>query len=262
MSIVIPLYERLDLMEQQLAQFALDSGMQCVEITYVLDSPELADSLRDMARQLHDLYQIPFRVAFLKRNVGFAGANNAAVSLATGRLLLLLNSDVFPADNGWVGRMKAFYDATPRIGALGVKLLYEDDTLQHAGLYFRREHRAAVWENQHYFKGLERTFRSANTARKVPGVTGACLMISRALYLGQGGLRGMYVRGDYEDSDLCLRLLTSGYDNWYLPDVELYHLEGQSYGWTDRSRASRYNAWMHTRLWNDVIEAAMARFGS
>ena len=47
-------------------------------------------------------------------------------------------------------------------------------------------------------------------------------MISRALYIEQGGLRGMYVRGDYEDSDLCLRLLTSGYDNWYLPDVELY----------------------------------------
>jgi GT2 family glycosyltransferase len=158
--------------------------------------------------------------------------------------------------------MQTFYDVTPRIGALGVKLLYEDDTLQHAGLYFRRDADAAVWENQHYFKGLERTFASANVARTVPAVTGACLMIARALYLQQGGLRGMYIQGDYEDSDLCLRLLTSGYDNWYLPDVELYHLEGQSYGWTGRTRTSRYNAWTHTRLWNDTIQAAMARFSS
>ena len=114
---------------------------------------------------------------------------------------------------------------------------------------------AAVWENQHYFKGLERTFRSANTARKVPGVTGACLMISRALYLEQGGLRGMYVRGDYEDSDLCLRLMTSGYDNWYLPDVELYHLEGQSYAPSIRRVANQYNMWLHSHIWGERITA-------
>jgi GT2 family glycosyltransferase len=218
--------------------------------------------MREGARQLHELYRVPFRVVFLTRNLGFAGANNAAVPLTSGRLLLLLNSDVMPSRPGWLARMRAFYDATPGIGSLGVKLLYEDDTLQHAGLYFRREPNTTVWENEHYFKGLEQTFAPANVTRKVPGVTGACLMISRALYLEQGGLRGMYLQGDYEDSDLCLRLLTAGYDNWYLADVALYHLEGQSYGWTGRTRASRYNAWTHTHLWDDVIRTTMAKFSA
>src|SRR5205085_348626 len=111
-SIVVPLYKRLDLLEQQLAQFALDSDMRGVELIYVLDSPELAGQLKDIARQLHDLYRIAFQIVFLTRNVGFSGANNAVASIATGRLLLLLNSDVFPADKGWVSRMQAFNDLT------------------------------------------------------------------------------------------------------------------------------------------------------
>jgi len=75
-------------------------------------------------------------------------------------------------------------------------------------------------------------------------------------------LPGIYVHGDYEDSDLCLRLIEAGYENWYLPEVELYHLEGQSYLSSERWLTSRYNAWLHTQLWNDQIEKAMARYGT
>jgi GT2 family glycosyltransferase len=240
-------------MEHQLAQLALDPDIRAIEIIYVLDSPELAHELRTVARELHELFHISFQVMFLTRHLGFAGANNAAVAAAKGRLLLLLNSDVFPIEPGWISRMGAFYDRTPNMGALGVKLLYEDDTLQHAGLYFRREDSSGIWQNQHRFKGFDRNFGPANETRLVQGVTGACLMIARDRYNEVGGLSGKYLQGDYEDSDLCLRLLTAGYANWYLPDVELYHLEGQSYEWTGRSRISRYNAWTHARLWNDTI---------
>jgi len=87
-------------------------------------------------------------------------------------------------------------------------------------------------------------------------------MIDRKLYDELGGLRGTFVRGDYEDSDLCLQLTESGRENWYLPDVELYHLEGQSYSATaeqasDRYLANRYNAWVHTHMWHDRIEQIM-----
>jgi GT2 family glycosyltransferase len=259
-SIVVPLYKRVEFLEYQVGQLVLDPAMREHELIYVLDSPEQTEWLRTYARQIYELYRLPFRLVFLSQNLGFAGANNAAASVAHGRLLVLLNSDVLPAAPGWVSRMASFYDATPAIGALGVKLLYEDDTIQHAGLYFRRRDEAAPWENQHYFKGFERDFRAANLPRKVPAVTAACLMIAKELFDAQQGLRGVYVRGDYEDSDLCLRLLAAGFDNWYLPDVELYHLEGQSYGWTDRAGASRYNAWTHTKLWNDDIAAVMERF--
>ena len=67
-----------------------------------------------------------------------------------------------------------------------------------------------MWHDAHYFKGLHRTFPAANVARPVPAVSGACMMIDRALYEELGGLSGKYVRGDYEDSDLCLRLIENG----------------------------------------------------
>jgi GT2 family glycosyltransferase len=260
-SIIIPLYQRIDFLEQQLAQFVHDPDIFQAELIYVLDSPELADNLRDTAAQLFALYRAPFKVVMLVRNSGFSAVNNVGARLAQGRLLLLLNSDVLPDKPGWLGKMIESYDSTPGVGAMAPKLLYEDDSLQHAGLYFYQQ-RNGLWNNEHYFKGLQRHLPAANAPRPVPAVTGACMMIDSGLYERFGGLRGIYVQGDYEDSDLCLRLIEAGYENWYLPDAELYHLEGQSYALTSRQMNGQYNSWLHTRLWNEVIEDVMARYTS
>jgi len=257
-SIIIPLFRRIDFLEHQLAQFVHDEEMARTDILYVLDSPELAEALLDNATQLSGIYRLPFRVVVLNKNAGFAAATNIGASWARGRLLLLLNSDVLPDRPAWLGTMTRFYDATPDIGALGPKLLFEDDSLQHAGLYFLGRGEPRVWENKHYFKGLHRTLPAANIARPVPAVTGACLMISRARYEAMGGLPGMYIQGDYEDSDLCLRLIESGYRNWYLPAVELYHLEGQSYPDELRERTRAFNTWVQTHRWGRQIHALMA----
>jgi GT2 family glycosyltransferase len=254
-SIVVPLYGRADLIEHQLAQFAHDPDLRDVDLVYVLDSPELARSLDYDARQLFELYRIPFRVAVLRRNVGYSAANNLGASIARGRLLLLLNSDVLPDRPGWLDVLLRFHDATPAVGALGAKLLYEDDTIQHAGIHFVRDPSTQLWGNEHRFKGAHRSLGAANLPERVDAVTGACLLISRELYQAIGGLRAVYVQGDFEDSDLCLRLTRQGFENWYLPEAELYHLEGQSYAAPLRGLTSRYNAWLHTWLHGAQIEA-------
>jgi GT2 family glycosyltransferase len=261
-TVVVPLYQRIDFVEQQVCQFSLDPQMAEADLVYVLDSPELQESLRETAGQLSRLHRVAFRVVALKGHSGYSAANNAGASLARGRLLLLLNSDVLPDRPGWLRPLADFYDATPHIGALGPKLLYEDDSLQHAGMYFWRPPGSTVWQNMHYYKGLHRGLPAANVARTVPAVTGAAMMVSAELYRRMGGLQGMYVQGDYEDSDLCLRLMEAGYQNWYLPHVELYHLEGQSYPAALRKLAGRYNRWLHSRLWAARIEDVMAGFGN
>jgi O-antigen biosynthesis protein len=261
LSIVVPLYERVDLLQHQLAQFASDPELADAELIYVLDSPEFAEPFLADAARLFELYRVPFRIATLSRNGGFAVANNRGVSLADGRLLLLLNSDVLPAGPGWLGQLARFHDATPRIGALGPKLLFEDDSLQHAGLYFRRSAAWAAWENAHYFKGLHADLPAANVPRRVPAVTAACLMIERRLYAEVGGLRSIYIQGDYEDSDLCLRLDEAGRENWYRPEVVLYHLEGRSYATAERQANARYNTWLQTSLWGHRIEQWMSEQG-
>ncbi len=152
-------------------------------------------------------------------------------------------------------RWSAFYDSQADIGALGPKLLFEDDSIQHAGVYFEREADSGLWGNLHYFKGLHRDFPAANVTRPVPALTGACLMIDRALYEDVGGLRHEYIlQGGYEDSDLCLRLIDRGRRNWYLADAELYHLEGQAHAPVSRQTTVAHNTWLQTELWGPLIE--------
>jgi GT2 family glycosyltransferase len=114
----------------------------------------------------------------------------------------------------------------------------------------------------HYFKGQHRHLPAANVARQVPAVTGACLMIDRGLYEGVGGLSHQYVQGGYEDSDLCLRLGLKGYEHWYMPNAELYHLEEKSYPKHLRKQVTAYNMWLQTELWGDQIERLMEQYPS
>jgi len=157
---------------------------------------------------------------------------------------------------GWISKLSEFYQALEKPGALGPKLLYEDKSLQHAGLFFEWVQESGVWTNEHYYKGLHADLPAANIARKVPAVTGACLMIDAGLYEAAGGLSGVYVQGDFEDSDLCLRLSQSGRENWYFPGVELYHLEGQSYTSAARQVNYEYNRWLFNEIWANTIPRA------
>jgi GT2 family glycosyltransferase len=257
-TVIVPLYQRLDFLEHQLLQFSLDPELHAADLIFVLDSPELERSLLTKAARLNEHYGVPFRVALMNRSGGFAIANNLAAGLARGRTLLLLNSDAFPVRPGWLGAMKGFYDATPGIGALGPKLLFEDDSIQHAGMFFEYDVPTRVWRNDHYYKGMVRDFPPANVARPVPAVTGACMMVDRELYERLGGLRDIYVQGGYEDSDFCIRLVEVGCRNWYLPHVELYHLEDQSFPSELRTLMASYNGWLHTHLWRDRIEDIMS----
>jgi GT2 family glycosyltransferase len=259
-SIVVPLYKRLDFLEHQMLQFSRDPELAEAELVYVLDSVEQEEELARRARELFALYGIPFRVVNLSSGAGFAGANRHGIEASRGKRLLLLNSDVIPDRPGWLGALNAFYDETERIGALGPKLLYEDDSLQHAGLYFHRPPSGELWENAHCFKGLHKTLPAANVARPVPAVTAACLLIDRDLYEEVGGLPLHYVQGDYEDSELCLKLGEAGRQNWYFPEVELYHLEGQSYVPGVRRVPSEYNMWLHTEIWGERMAKLMSEF--
>lgn len=255
-SVIVPLYRRIDLIEHQMTQFADDPGFRrSADLIYVLDSPELEDELMESARRLYALYRQPFRVAILSANVGFACANNFGASIGEGRIILLLNSDVFPEAPDWLDAMVRFHDSLPNPGAIGPKLLYEDDTLQHAGMYFERLSETQPWSNEHYFKGMHRDLPAASESRPVPAVTGGCMMVARDLYLKMGGLSGDYLQGDFEDSDLCLRLLEAGRQNWYFADAALYHLEASSYDPSRRRLHEGFNRWLHTHLWAEQLGA-------
>ena len=195
-------------------------------------------------------------------NAGYSGANNAGVSVARGNRIVLLNSDVIPGPPraGWA-RCRRSTTRRRASARSGPKLLYEDDSLQHAGHVLLPPNGGRLWANHHYFKGMHRTFAAANVARAVPAMTAACMMIDRDLYQEAGGLSHAYVQGGYEDSDLCLRLIEMGRENWYMPGAELYHLEAQSFTAERRKPAAAYNVWLHTKTWDERIAAVTTEHG-
>ncbi len=253
-SLVVPLFERIDLVEHQLVQFAGDTELHECEVIYVLDSPDQADELEHFARQLHRLYDLPFRTAVLNGNGGVPLARNLGASLATGRHLLFLDSDVLPARTGWVGDLSRLLDARPRAGAVAPKLLHEDESVQHAGMTIEPVAGVREWSIEHRMKGLHTSLPAVNASARVPAVTGACLMIDRALFGRLGGMSWTYVQGDYEDADLCLRLAQEDLDSLYAPEVSLFHLEGQSYPPETRAVNRRYNRWLFSRAWDATLE--------
>lgn len=260
-SIVIPLYKVLDFLRFQLSGMATDPWlMENAELVFVLDSPEIQDETEHLLGGLHLLHGFPMRLVVMNRNGGYARACNTGARMARGSILVMLNSDVVPCDPGWVQTLiEPILRGT--FGAVGPRLIFEDRSLQHAGLYFGRDQRG-IWLNHHFHKGMPSDYLPAQRARTVPGVTGACLVISKDIYDSVGGFTEDYIIGDYEDSDLCLKIRRAGFEIGYEPSACLYHFERQSIRRSQdytRGVASQYNSWLHTERWSDDIAALMAR---
>ncbi len=260
-SIVIPLYRNLDFLRFQFSSMATDPWLMTnAEFIFVLDSPEIQDDTEHMLGGLNILHDMPFKLAIMNRNGGYARACNAGASIATGTTIVMLNSDVVPSEHGWLQQLIQPLFDEPKLGAIGPRLLFEDGSLQHAGLYFARD-RQGIWLNHHYHKGMPGNYAPARRGRDVPGVTGACLITRKDIFDLVGGYSEDYVIGDYEDSDLCLKIRQLGFQIYYEPSVALYHFERRSIRRSAdymRGLASQYNSWLHTQRWNEEICELMA----
>jgi len=259
-SVIVPLYRNLEFLQAQVAAFAVDpSFAEDVEVVYVLDSPEQAAEVEQYLRGLNLLYRLAFTLVVMAKNSGYAVACNAGAAASRGVFLAMLNSDVIPSEPGWLQILTSRIADSPEIAACGPKLLFEDGAIQHAGLYFAENHFGRTL-NHHFYKGMPRDYAPADIERFVPAVTGACLVVRSEAFNAANGFSEDYVIGDYEDSDLCLKLRAEGQKILYVPAAELYHLERQSIRHHDdymRGCADRYNAWLHTRRWADAIHALM-----
>ena len=258
-SIIIPVYRNLNFLGFQFSALARSDGIKDAEIIYVLDSPEQAGFLEGLLRGDYLIHGLPVTMAVHSVNLGFAAAANTGAHVARADTLVFLNSDVVPSSMDWLQRMRDDL-RKPNVGVVGPKLLYLDDSLQFAGMYFEQDPEG-VWYNRHFMKGYPGSHAAANEAREVPAVTGACLMVTRKIFAQLDGFDENFVIGDFEDSDLCIRLVQAGYTCWYQPAAVLYHIERQSVEKHDahgNSAATMVNRWRQHRLWATEIELIMA----
>ncbi|MDB5524664.1 MAG: glycosyltransferase [Rhizobium sp.] len=252
-SIIIPLYKEIGFIRSQLMALAVDAFVvsHC-EIVFVLDDPLIAVGVASLLQGMTYAFGLDIKLVTLDRNGGYALANNIGVAQADGETLILLNSDVIPINRGWIEAALNKLGELPPFSVIGPKLLYGDTSLQHAGMYFDKL-TTGYWQNFHYWKGYGRDFEPATNERVVPAVTGACMIIRKSDYLAVGGFTTDYIVGDYEDSDLCLKLRENQGTPYYMPSIELYHFERQSMpeddGQQDRGSTS-YNRALHTAKWD------------
>lgn len=251
-SVVVPLQRRVDLIEHQFAQFAADPELQVCELLYVLDDPEQGEGLEELAGELFALYGLPFRLAALTEAAGLPIACDLGASLTRGERLLLLGADVLPDRPGWLGVMAAALDGDPAVAAATPKLLYADEAIDQAGLeYSDSAGRDGCQVVRPRLRGMHRSIPAAAGAGPVAAAGLACLMVDATAFHQVGGLRAEYGLGEYEGADLSRRLAQAGYALRYVPEAELYRLEGL--GAAPEELGEPYARWLHSRLWGDAV---------
>ena len=171
----------------------------------------------------------------------YSAINNLGASKAEGEYLLLLNNDTQVITVNWMEEL-LMYAQRNDVGAVGAKLYYGDKTIQHAGVVLGLgAHRTAG--HSHYMQHRENLGYMGRLCytQNVSAVTGACLMVSKALFEKAGGLEESFAVS-LNDVDFCIKLREMGYLNVFTPFAELYHFESASRGLDDKGeKAERYN---------------------
>jgi GT2 family glycosyltransferase len=159
----------------------------------------------------------------------YSKVNNFGAKAATGDYLILLNNDTEVIALNWMEELLMFAQRKD-VGAVGAKLYYADRTIQHAGIVLGLGAHRTAGHIFYRFEGDNLGYMGKLWYQQnVSAVTGACLMVKKALYEELGGLDESFAVA-LNDVDFCLRLREKGLLNIFNPYCELYHYESASRG--------------------------------
>lgn len=191
------------------------------------------------------------RVAVWDKAFNYSAVNNFGVSRAQSGLILLLNNDMEVINPDWMDRMAEHF-CRKEVGAVGAKLYYPDNTIQHAGVIVGlggvagHSHKHRSRDSFGYFGRLVLT-------QNLSAVTAACLMMRKEIFDEIGGFDERYALA-FNDVDLCMRIREKGHLIVWTPYAELYHHESVSRGDENTpEKLARFNGeirifrkkWMH-----------------
>ena len=240
-TILIPTKDAPEMLARCLESIASKTSYPRFEIV-VIDNDSTDEKARQAMRE-YEVEVVPFPGPF-----NFSQANNAGVRRARGDFLVFLNNDTEIVSSDWLEHLH-YYCEQPDVGAAGALLIYEDRTVQHAGVALGMRGTA-----DHLMRGfplqVDGYAGSLACAREVSAVTAACMMMRKSLFEQVGGFNEHFFTA-YQDLDLCLRLRERGLRIIYTPRAVIVHHE-----WTSRKR---YYDMVDRNLlldqWEHVIDA-------
>lgn len=252
-SIVIPNKDHIEDLKRCITSIVEKSTYDNYEIV-IVENNSVTKEIFEYYKKLEENPAI--RVITYEGDFNYSKINNLGVSQTTGDYVLLLNNDTQVITLDWMEEL-LMYAQRKDVGAVGAKLYYEDNTIQHAGVVLGLgAHRTAG--HSHYrvsYNNLGYMGRLCY-AQNVMAVTGACLMMRKSLFEQLGGLDESFAVS-LNDVDLCIRAWKAGYVNVFTPFAELYHYESVSRGLDDRGeKAQRYNRESEAfrAKWKDLLE--------
>lgn len=220
-SIIIPLYNQVNFTANCLEKLFMHTFASQYELILV------DNGSTDRTEELLAVLPSTVKIIRNKENLGFAKASNQGAAVAKGKYLLFLNNDTEPLED-WLKPLVKILDTDPAVAAVGSKLLYADNTLQHAGvLVFNHYSTKNLLRLNHIYMGEPSDLPSANIACHYQVITGACLMVRKEAFEAVGGFDEQYWNG-FEDVELCFKLGQAGWKLVYEPKSVLYHFESKS----------------------------------
>ena len=236
-SVIIPNKDHradLDLCLTSLLDKGTYRNLEVIVVENNSTEPETFDYYEELQEKRKNV-----RVVTWKREFNFSAINNYGVTFAHGEYLLFLNNDVEVIEPDVIREMLG-YARRDDVGIVGARLLYQDDTIQHAGVVIGFGGIAGQT-----FIGLHQAensyFHRAMCAQDYSAVTAACMMSKRSLFDQVGGFREELAVA-FNDIDYCLKIRSLGKKVVYNPYALLYHYESKSRGLEDTpEKVERFN---------------------
>lgn len=226
-SIIIPNKNSADYLSRCIESILSKTTYQNYEIL-IVENGSTDSSIFKLYEKLLNQHPDIIRVITWEDGFNFSAIVNFGVNRSAADYFVLLNNDTELITPDWLETLVGLC-SRDEVGAVGVKLLYPDNTIQHAGINISGD-------AGHYFKDLPNHagsyFNMADTPRNLSAVTAACMITKRKAFESVGGF-GEEFAVAYNDVDYCLKLRDRGYLIVYTPSVELYHYESISRGYDE-----------------------------
>jgi GT2 family glycosyltransferase len=221
-TIIIPTRDKCELLERCIKSIEKRTLHQAYQILILDNESRDAETLRYLSSSSHRVVRFATPTGF-----NFAEIVNFAVSSVETDFFVLLNNDTEVIAPEWLDEMLG-YGQLPGMGAVGAKLLYLDQRIQHAGVIMGVHgltgHACQPVRND------QAPPEYAQVARNYLAVTAACMLSRKSVFQEVGGFNALDLKVGWNDVDYCLRLRDRGYRVLMNPYAELYHLESQSRG--------------------------------
>jgi GT2 family glycosyltransferase len=224
-SIIIPTRDRADLLAQCLKSLKEITDYPRYRLVIVDNGSKKPDALA----LLRELQTLPHHQVLQQPGpFNFSGLCNAGARMAHTPVLVFLNNDVLIIHRQWL-RTLVRWAVRPDVGVVGVKLLFANRTIEHAGVVLG--HGGIAGHIYHRQPAAQRGYMDQlMVTHEVEAVTGACIAIERAKFEAIGGF-DVDLPVEFNDIDFCLRAAERGWTTIWTPESVLYHLQSASRGY-------------------------------